>query len=400
MPPTPPRLRRLADPAAGELLERVRRLDPADAAALTRLRKAHPAQDVADAIDLVDARRRGEAKFGSFAERMLLDRVGVEQASALPVARVKATRMRRLVGGAGDGFDLCCGVGGDAVALAEAGFDLTLVDADAGRLFMAEHNVRCCAQRTPRTRCAEVRSLELPSDAAVHLDPDRRPAGKRRFDPADCEPGLDFIERLAARGAPSAIKLAPGVDSARLPRGETQWISHAGRLRQAVLWTGPVEAGHRATRVAACDPTERRVEAEELAGWPGAPPPSVDVSRHVYEADPAVERAELLYLLCEAHALAEAYPGLGLLTGEGRVASPWLTGFELLARMPWREKRVKAEAARLDAGVVEVKTRDKAVDTDRAQKALRGRGERRLTVFVLRLGRRVEAWITRRHESA
>jgi hypothetical protein len=64
--------------------------------------------------------------------------------------------------------------------------------------------------------------------------------------------------------------------------------------------------------------------------------------------------------------------------------------------MPWRLSRVRECLASLDAGVVEVKTRGGAVEPDAAQRALRGPGQRGLTVFVLRFGRRVEAIVTER----
>ena len=49
-----------------------------------------------------------------------------------------------------------------------------------------------------------------------------------------------------------------------------------------------------------------------------------------------------------------------------------------------------------DAGMVEVKTRGKAVDPDRVQSDLRGDGDTTYTVFILRFDRQVRALVTRR----
>ena len=90
------------------------------------------------------------------------------------------------------------------------------------------------------------------------------------------------------------------------------------------------------------------------------------------------------------------HPRVGLLTSDARIESPWLTGFEVIESMPWNESRVKAALDALGAGIVEVKTRGKVVNPDVVQMALRGVGDRTLTVFVLRFEKTVRAIIARR----
>jgi hypothetical protein len=74
------------------------------------------------------------------------------------------------------------------------------------------------------------------------------------------------------------------------------------------------------------------------------------------------------------------------------------TAFGVLAHMPWIEKNVRAWLKEHDGGIVEVKTRGRAVDPDLVQKHLRGTGGQAYTVFVLRLGRAIEAFVTSRYE--
>jgi hypothetical protein len=71
-------------------------------------------------------------------------------------------------------------------------------------------------------------------------------------------------------------------------------------------------------------------------------------------------------------------------------------GFELLGEMPYRQAKVKGALAQLGAGEVEVKTRGGAINPDEAQAALRGPGNRRLTVFVLRVGKQRRAYLCQR----
>jgi len=98
--------------------------------------------------------------------------------------------------------------------------------------------------------------------------------------------------------------------------------------------------------------------------------------------------------------LREAHPGLGLLTGNVQIDSPWMRAFEVLDDLPWRPQKVAGALRAMRAGIVEVKTRGGVVDPDQVQRMLRGEGDQRLTVFVLRFGHAIRAVITRRADSA
>ncbi|MDT7681384.1 MAG: hypothetical protein QOG57_1694, partial [Pseudonocardiales bacterium] len=80
------------------------------------LRREFPAELVTAALAQYELRQRARAKF-TRAESMWLTRDGLEQASSEPIARHRATRYA----GARRVADLCCGIGGDLVALAGVG---------------------------------------------------------------------------------------------------------------------------------------------------------------------------------------------------------------------------------------------------------------------------------------
>src|SRR6476660_9640151 len=111
----------------------------------TRLRQRYPAGLVASALAQQELRWRARAKF-SRAMDLYFTRDGLEQASAEPVARHRAGRLAAAAGDAAGRTpviaDLCCGVGGDLIALAEAaGAGLLLaVDRDPVHLAMAGAN--------------------------------------------------------------------------------------------------------------------------------------------------------------------------------------------------------------------------------------------------------------------
>ncbi|QNN21979.1 hypothetical protein HED60_06735 [Planctomycetales bacterium ZRK34] len=379
----------LLEPSAAELLEAAAACDDfTSPSTITRLRKLGDDEQVRAAIELTIARRKAADKF-DHPEQMIADPVGVEQATSLDVARHKAKRFAEA--GIDHVVDLCCGIGGDAIALREH-MSVKCIDRDPVRAWMAQHNTGCPAE------CADVTTLAR-EGAAYHIDPDRRPGGRRVWCIDDCEPGPEFLHTLNGDGA---MKLSPAVDFEQLqgfPGGEVEIINRRGTLVQAVLWTGRLARHERtATRIDCDTAAPGCAEAISMHGSPRYVP-LCEPQRYLLAIDPAIERADLTGELCDQLDLAAIHPALGLLTSDTPVQSPWLTGFELLATLPWHEKNLKKIKAALrehDAGLVDVKTRGKAVDPDRFSPKLRQKGNQHLTVFVLRMDQKHTAFITRR----
>ena len=121
-------------------MERSARVDSSDVSAITSLRRDYSAQAVSVALSLVEARRKAQRKFGERGRSLIADVAGVEQASGAAVAAYKARRFADLLGGGATIADLCCGIGGDAMALADVGLDVIAVDRDPLRAWMAGQN--------------------------------------------------------------------------------------------------------------------------------------------------------------------------------------------------------------------------------------------------------------------
>lgn len=368
--------------------------DPADVAAVGRVRAlTSDAGLVHAALLLAAARRKGVAKFGAeVATRLMADPQGVEMASSTLAAAHKALRFARASPGRVV-VDLCAGIGGDAMGLAAAGLHALAVDIDPARAWMAGINAGC------ESRCTDALDSTLPP-GPYHIDPARRTEDNahRLFRLGDLQPGATALRILIARRGEhgGAVKLGPGVDFDELRSlgsGEVEIISEDGRLTQAVLWTGLL-AGvlpRRATLLRDGKP------AESIAGDPGAAPvPVADVARFVFEVDASVERAGLLGVLSDRTGLPMVHPRVGLFTSDRLVIDPFLTPFEVLLAEPWNEKRTRGWLSEHDGGIVEVKTRGKAVDPDALQARLRGTGSTLYAVFVVRVDRELRCFVTRR----
>jgi len=392
--------RQLVEPGSQSLREAAAVTDASDVAAIARLRQRWPVELVQAALNLATARAKARMKFPERAASLVADAEGVEQASSISVARHKANRFSEGVGDEpGAIVDLACGIGGDALSLGEAGNKPVAIDREPLRAWMARQNVGCPAA------AADVSDVDV-TGRLCHLDPGRRQGGKRSRSIHLSEPGPAAIDTVNKQSAGLALKLSPAVDPAELPRpGELEFISDAGRLVQSVLWTGTLagDTARRATRL-------EHGQAHSLCGevgsaqtggsGTGAAPPLGERQRYLFTVDPAMERAGLLGKLCEQLDLDMPHPQLGLLTADDAAErarqSVWLTGFELLAHMPWRLKRVQQWLAAHDGGLIEVKTRGQAVDPNRVQKQLRGQGSTSYTVFILRWDTKRVALITRR----
>ncbi|MEO1235618.1 MAG: hypothetical protein AAFX76_02395 [Planctomycetota bacterium] len=372
-----------------DLLREAAETDAERVASVSRLRKRHGAEEVAIALELTAARRKAAVKFPGHAGRMVADRAGAEQATSLAVARYKAERFREA--GVTDVVDLCCGIGGDSLGFVAEGLRVVAVDRDPVRAWMARRNAGCPAV------AADAEGWATPG-RALHLDPARRTGAGRVFRLAEHQPPPEIVRRLLGHHPDAAVKLSPAVDLAELREafggdGEVEFISEAGRLVQAVWWTGRTRRAERsATRL-------HDGEVYVLSGAPGEPavtPPR----RYVFAVDPAVERAGLMHQI----GLPVIHSRLGLFTADDPAlvpagVRPWLTAFERLVELPFRAadpKRLRAWLRDHNAGIVEVKTRGGAVDPDPLQRRLRGSGGTPYTVFVLRHGRALRATVTRR----
>ena len=398
---------RLLDPATLPLRQAIAGGEADTVAGLARLKRVHGHELVIAAIELMAARAMAPDRFGGAigAETIVADRAGMQQASSVAAATYKAQRM--ISAGFLDHpvLDLCCGIGADAFAMHGAGLRPLAVDHDPLRAWMARQNTGRPAA------CADVGDIEV-CGRLVHIDPDRRSGSRRLWRLEDYRPGPSVLADLFSRVDACMAKFGPGVEGevarSLAPAGELEFISEAGRLTQAVLWSehfsrAPAAATRLEMGGKGCEDTdkdEHRASGElvpiTLTGMPDEPPPFSPLSDFLATVDPAVERAGLLATLCRKLNLAMPHPETGILTGSAPVDSPWLAWFQLLEELPWRLKHVRAWLKAHDGGEVEVKTRGGAVDPNQVQKSLRGEGGTRYTLFILRFDRPVRALITRR----
>ncbi|HTM55108.1 MAG TPA: hypothetical protein VL175_13825 [Pirellulales bacterium] len=369
----------------------------AQLAALSRLRKALSAEQARLIVEQWKLRERGLAKFTA-AGQMFFTAQGLEQATDELVADYKAARFP-----AGEPVaDLCSGVGGDLLGLAARG-GVVACDRDnvlaafAAWNVVADRQVRGRSSHPLEVRSSDVSDVPLEDCAAWHIDPDRRPSGRRTTKALLHEPSPTVIDGLLARNPNGAIKLAP---AAELPahwveRAQLEWISRAGQCRQLVAWFGQLarEPGRRqATVLGALGSGPRTVFHNPSAELPNARA----IRSHVFEPDAAVLAAKLVATLAAEYQLSPIGAGSAYLTADRAIDDRALACFEVLEVMPYRVQPIKTWLRAHDVGQLEIKKRAVDLDPEKVRRQLAPRGSQRATLIVTTVGERVTAIMTRR----
>ena len=410
----------LLTPQGQELMSRLAAEGPgrdgASLALAVRLRRDYPASLVATAMAQQELRRAAEAKF-SRAAQMLFTRAGYEQSSSETVARYRAGRLesaRRVA-------DLCCGIGGDLIALAAAS-DVLAVDRDQTHARLALHNAAVYGRADHVTAVvADVRDVRLAGMDAVFIDPARRsgpgtaaaqavpagtaragtgPAGAgRRFRAGESEPPLDWCVALASQVGAVCVKAAPGIPGELIPPAwEAEFIAEARDLKEAVLWSPslvtapPASApdgagGRRRATVLAAAAAGQPPRSHTLTARPGAPVPLREPGEYLLDPNPAVTRAGLVEDLARGlgEDAAKIDPRIAFLTLGRDVRTPFARTLRVQHSAPWNEKQFAKRLRELDVGAADIRRRGLAGDVDQIRRRLKLAGKVRATVVITRV---------------
>ncbi|MFE9430864.1 methyltransferase domain-containing protein [Streptomyces sp. NPDC006640] len=360
------------------LLDEVHGTEPAqELAVATRLRREHPAELVSAALGQARLRQRAVAKFGpEDAGRMFFTPNGVEQSTRTSVAVHRAERLRAL--GVRSVADLCCGIGGDAIALARAGIRVLAVDRDPLTVAAARANADALGLADLiEVRETDVTEVDTAGYDAVFVDPGRRGGRGRIFDPEAYSPPLSWAVGAAMKAPVAALKIAPGIPHEAVPaEAEAEWISDGGDVKEAVLWFGTEPGLVRATLL----PGPRALRGR------GLPDPAVrTVGRYLYEPDGAVIRAHLVAEVAEDLDGGLVDETIAYVTADELRPTPYASAYEITDRLPFNVKKLKALLREREVGVLTVKKRGSAVEPEELRRKVKPQGPRSATVFLTRV---------------
>lgn len=382
----------LLEPAGRELLRRLPPYDPDVTLALSERLRAEGCPDtlVAAALTQSRLRARARAKFGPDADRLFFTDTGLQQATRGDVATGHARRFAELAAATGSGglpyapvLDLCCGIGGDLLALAASGLDVTGVDVDPLTVEMARANLAALGLgERARVRLGDATDLDAASLGGVtgiFVDPARRSGRRRTFNARATRPPFDDVVDLAGLVPATGAKLAPGLPHELIPTGtEAEWVSESGDVVECALWFGPLAglAPRRATLLPAGDTVTGDGSGRGAVG---------PVRRFLHEPDGAVIRAGLVAEVADGLGATLLDPTIAYLSAAGPATSPFVTTYEVLDVMPFGLKRLRAALRERRVGRLTVKKRGSAVDPDQLRRQLRLSGAEEATIVLTRV---------------
>jgi hypothetical protein len=365
-----------------------------------KLRKELSAARAHLVIEQVELRRRAKEKFPP-AEEMFFTRKGYEQATDSAIANYKAQRAAAIPL---PPADLCCGIGGDLIALgAEAGKRGQTafgVDLDPITAHLAAVNCERLLGAAAKIEVGDANDIALNNFGLIHIDPDRRADGARHTRFESLVPGEEFLQRH--RGKAIAMKLASAtqVPSPWADQGEREWIGSRGECRQQMLWLSDAArwVGKRsATIVAETGESLATIieqESAELA-------PTERVYRYIYEPHAAVLAAGLSSSLAYQQGdFCALTVDDGYLTGDALALSHAWSAFEVEVALPFDLKQLKAALRERNVGRLEIKKRGISEDPDLIRKRLDLHGSEEATLVLARTGQRTIAVIAKRFSLA
>ncbi|QDU74914.1 hypothetical protein Pan97_19340 [Bremerella volcania] len=346
----------------------LRGVDANSIGTLTRLRQELRSEQAAALLSQVELRKRAARKF-DHADRMFFTDIGLQQSTDQEIAAYKAKRFPADQPLA----DLCCGIGGDLIALSQRG-PTTAVDASADHLCFAQANVSAHGAKLANIRCGLAEEVPLEPFAAWHIDPDRRHDDRRTIRLDSFSPSLDQLEAMLRRNRNAALKLAP---ASRLPKaweeqGQCEWISNHRECKQLVLWLGELAQQPGTRRAARID---HAGNAEFFEGFARSSVSSTIVGEYLFDPDPALVASGLVDTLAESLHLARLSPESHYLTGNDLLDHPLLQTFEVIRQEKVDAKRLKKTVAEAEWGTLELKQRGLELKLETLRKQLRPRGK-------------------------
>jgi SAM-dependent methyltransferase len=329
---------------------------------------------IAAALGQVELRRHAAAKLGGDAARMYFTRDGLEQATRAAVARHRASRVA-LVGPSV--VDLTCGIGGDLVAFARAGLTAAGIDLDPLRVEIARANLVALGLGGA-VEGGDATALDVSPFATAYADPARRGARGRTFHADAWAPPWDFVERLLSGRA--CVKVAPGVPHSLIPAGvEAEWVSEAGEVKEAVVWSPALATSRRRATVIGRGGLATLTEEDDPGAGDGP------VGAFLYEPDGAVIRAGLVTAVAagvQGHLLDRK---IAYVTGDAAFHTPFARSYRVVEQLPYREKQLRAALRERRIGILTIKKRGVDVAPEQLRMRLALSGDEAATIVLTRV---------------
>jgi hypothetical protein len=176
------------------------------------------------------------------------------------------------------------------------------------------------------------------------------------------------------------VKVAPGIPHDLVPDGvEAEWVSDAGEVKEAALWSGRLSTTARRATV---------IGRGGLATLTDEDDPGADVgpvAEFLYEPDGAVIRAGLVTAVAagvQGHLLDRK---IAYVTGDAAYRSPFARTYRVAEELPYREKQLRAALRDRHVGTLTIKKRGVEVSPEQLRQRLGLTGDVAATLVLTRV---------------
>lgn len=341
-------------------------------------------------LEQVQLRAKARAKF-SRPDELFFTAKGLEQATDELLAGHKTFRFAEFAALA----DLCCGIGGDALALAQD-HAVHLVDRDEISLLLAAANIERSGGILASQSAAAVQPKHVADVMAWHIDPDRRPEGRRTSRAELGEPGVEVIDALLSVCNQAAVKLAPAADvpSHWDDQCQREWIETRGECRQQMVWFGALAEVVECRTATVIDANG---EACSFSGKPYVACRSAgQLGAYMFDPSPSLSAAGLVGSLADSLDLAVVSAKNGYLTGADAVVHPHLQTFAVEQELPLDIRQLRAYLHSRRIGRLEIKKLGVDVTPESLRPQLDLSGDESGTLILARVGTQARAIMCRR----
>lgn len=299
-------------------------------AIITSLRKTYPLGQASAALTMARLRKKAVDKFPENAHKLFFTEDALQQASDPLIRAYRASKITDQ-----SVLDLCCGIGSDALAYAQAGNRVMAVDIDPVRIAIADHNANVLGLSADFMIADVTQGIEGDFDL-IFYDPARRDEkGNRIFDVESYIPPLSLIKNFFAKEI--LVKLSPAVDIHQLGDygGQVEFISVNGDLKEALFWATYTKSSPKATLISESGihhfvhDDELEISISEPRAW-------------LFEPDASILRANLVQDLAAQIGGTMLDKTIAYITSDEKHETVWGRYWQILDWMPFNLKRLRA----------------------------------------------------------
>ena len=303
-------------------------------------------------------RQKARKKF-DLADQMFFTETSLQQSSGQLMASFKADRFSSFSSIA----DLCCGMGGDAIELRRSmnAGNLYAVDQDLELLIYCQANLDACPSSSAvscHSTKADINQFDLGEVEAWHLDPDQRVEGRRLRRSLDhCSPNAEQIQALVEKNPNGCVKLSPACEIPADWFSENfctvEYLGDARECKQLLICFGDLKQAE--------SMSARIVRGSNVDSFSGdadvVESECQNIGEYLFEPHSTLLASKLVDDFAQQHQLERVKHGVGYLTGDQTVESPFVASFRVLESSTIDTKRIRSILNSKNYVITEVKKR-------------------------------------------